>query len=149
MRKKVIILICFILISVLLIFDFNRNKMIMSWMTNRMVSVIRNDSALELLEVKSTYGKLNGNGNGIQYFAAALVLSRSEADVEKCVEQLAKMYEVAGYSPQYDSQICSDYLEHRKISFQHSNFSVDGMYYQIFFYCSHHMLSNESSVLGH
>ena len=90
MRKKVVLAVCLIVVSAILVISINRNKLILAWMTERMVLSIHKDDAMELLDVKSVYGKLNGNGNGIQYFAAALVRATSEDDVKEFIKEIDK-----------------------------------------------------------
>lgn len=147
MRKKVVLAVCLIVVTAILVISINRNNLILSWMTERMVLSIHKDDAMELLDVKSVYGKLNGNG--IQYFAAALVRATSEDDVKEFIKEIDKTYEITGYSMQTDSQIHSKYLQHKTLNFQYSDFNDEGVYYQVFFYCSHHRFSDFSSIVGH
>ena len=68
-------------IFLLLCFSFGRNCFISSKLMNSFQSTIEQNTDIEIIDEQSTYGKLNGNGNGINYFGAVLVKSESSKDI--------------------------------------------------------------------
>ena len=89
---------------------------------------------MDVIEVKTTAGNLCGEGNA-QFFCAALVKSESDAIPQSCADALGKVFEKSGLVVQTTSQITSEYLEHKSLSFNHSDFS-DGTYYAVYVYSS-------------
>lgn len=110
--------------------------------------IIAKHSQLEIVQAKSTYGKLNGNGNGIQYFGAVLVKKSSVADLETLMSELDEKFEAVECKNQESSKIESKYLEHKTLSYAASDF--DGMeYLSICFFNSNHQNSDYFDILGH
>lgn len=89
---------------------------------------------VEVLELKSAIGKLNGTSGDNQFFCAALVQSDSDALPQSCADALAKVFHDAGIAVQTGSQIESSYLEHKQISFKYDNFQEGKTYYMVYCY---------------
>lgn len=89
---------------------------------------------VEILESQSVCGKLNGNGNGMEFFAAVLVTA-SQEELEMRISDLAEKYEVVEYVPQTEAKIDMKYLEHKSLSYDHENYT-DGEYYTVYIYDS-------------
>lgn len=123
------------------------NDLILLGMTNKLQGAVKQSGQLQLVETRSICGKLNGNGNGMQYFGAVLVKSDDEAAVKALLEALKGEYEVVGYCVQSGQNIRSSYLEHKSLSYGHESFK-DGTYYSIYFYNSHSNLSNPLDLRG-
>ena len=88
---------------------------------------------LEVVEMKTAYGKLNDDGSENQFFCAALIKSKS-ADISKAAaDVVGKLVTEAGVLSQSGSQVESDYLVHKDIAFEHSDFS-SGDYLVIYAY---------------
>lgn len=96
------------------------------------VKRVLEENKLEVVEVKTAFGALNGSGEN-QFFCAALVKSEATAIPQATADTLAKVFTDAGLIQQSGSQIESSYLQHKTISFKHSDFS-GGSYYVIFAY---------------
>jgi len=90
------------------------------------------ENKLTVVEMKTAFGALNGDGEH-QFFCAALVKSDATMIPQSTADTLAKVFTEAGLIQQTASAIESPYLEHKELSFSHSDFS-DGSYYVIFAY---------------
>ena len=87
---------------------------------------------MEILDMKSTVGKLNGDGSDIQFFCAVLVQSDSPAIPQGAADTLSKLFHDAGIQVQTGAAIESTYLEHKELSFKQSG---DGKtHYTVWFY---------------
>ena len=96
------------------------------------IKQVLEENKLEVVELKTAFGALNGSGEN-QFFCAALVKSDATAIPQATADTLKKVYTDAGLLPQNGSTIESGYLQHKTISFKHSDFS-DGSYYVVFVY---------------
>ncbi len=101
-----------------------------------------------IIEIKSVYGKLNGNGNGTQFFGAALVKRDSVQDLDTLVAALEEKYEVVEVLEQQDSKIASKHLEHRELTFSTPMTGKDG-YIAICFFNSGGPNSISLDLTGH
>ena len=90
---------------------------------------------VQMVEFKTTAGKLNGTGNEIQFFCAVLIQADSDTTAKLCANALDGIFEETGVVPQTSSQIKSLYLEHKTLSYKHTDFSA-GNYYTIYVYNS-------------
>ncbi|MBO5778592.1 MAG: hypothetical protein J6R82_03390 [Clostridia bacterium] len=89
---------------------------------------------IAVIESKSVCGKLNGNGNGMNFFAAALVKATPEA-LDAVVSALSEEHERVSYVKQTAAKIDLSYLEHRTLIYDHKDYS-DGEYYTVYVYDS-------------
>ncbi len=101
-----------------------------------------------IIESRSTYGKLNGNGNGIQYFGVVLVHKDSIKDIESLIQELDKKFELVEYWEQEGNSITSKYLEHQKLEYK-TAVNSDDEYISICFFNSKHSESDLSDIKGH
>ena len=91
---------------------------------------------VDVIEVKSAVGKLNNDSDSdLQFFCGVLVRSNSDALPEGSVSALGNLFERAGVQRQTGSEIDSEYLVNKTISFNHTDFST-GDYYLIWAYTS-------------
>ena len=118
-------------------------------MQQEMLSIIKQSEGVTILDDACVYGNLNGNGNGINYYGAALVTSKSEAALEELVESLDGRFELAGYALQNGKRVESKYLEHRSLRFEYNDFLTGQKYYIVYFYNSQSNLSNYLDIAGH
>lgn len=89
---------------------------------------------VDVIELKSAVGRLNGSGDEVQFFCAALVRSDSDALPQSCADALSKLFHDAGMTRQYSSQIVSQYLEHKDLSFKFDDFAEGETYYMVYAY---------------
>ena len=89
---------------------------------------------VEILELRTAVGKLNGNSGDIQFFCAALVASDSPALPQSVADGLNKVFHDAGITEQTDAKVVSAYLEHKGISYQFSDFGNGKTYYTVWCY---------------
>jgi hypothetical protein len=61
------------------------------------VGTICDVATADIIESKSVYGKLNGNGNGIQYFGVVLVAKDSIKDVDSLISILDDKFEIEDF----------------------------------------------------
>ena len=89
---------------------------------------------IEVIESRSVCGKLNGNGNGMNFFAAVLVKADPEA-LDACIADLSSTHEVVEYICQNNKKIAVRYLEHASLTYSHADYT-DGEYYTVYIYDS-------------
>ncbi len=82
--------------------------------------------------MRSSCGKLNGNGNGNQYFGAVLA-KLDGVDTDSTVSELSKDFGGVGYEKQNSSAVRSKYLEHTSLEFATEVTENGG--YGCFYFC--------------
>lgn len=102
----------------------------------------------DIIETKSVYGKLNGNGNGIQYFGSVLIRKDSIEDVVSLVEKLDLQFEIVEYCVQDECNISSKYLEHKTLKYD-TPIDANSEYISIIFFNSKHPDSDFLDLAGH
>ena len=101
----------------------------------------------EILETKSVCGKLNGNGNGMNYFSAALIKAE-EKDVEALAQALEAEFEVAKYYKQEDGKIATVSNEHFPLEYE-TALNENETYYTVYVFESGIKGSNLLDPKGH
>lgn len=109
----------------------------------------RSDAAVELLEVENICGKLNGNGNGMNYLGAALVKAGSDQAMDALVADLSSDFDTLGYTVVDGKQLEIPYLEHGNISFDDTELQDGETYYCVYFYVHEHPASNIFDIRGY
>lgn len=109
-------------------------------------SIKKFDPDVKIVEVRSIYGNLNGNGNKIGYFVAVLVDRSSVEDTESLMEFLDGKFENVECLDQSTSKIQSRYLERGTLEYETD--VTDSEYVSIILYTSHKG-SNMLDVVGH
>ena len=122
----------------------NWNSILLRGFVSDFKSEIRAAEGIEIVETVSDYGKLNGNGNGINYFGAVLVKVEDPGVLDTLVS-LNRDFDVINYYKQEKREIDLNYAEHAHLSFE--NLSPD--YYVVWFYQSEHPMSNPLDIKGH
>ena len=89
---------------------------------------------VEIVEMKTAVGKLNGDTGDNQFFCAVLTRSESDAVPQSVANSLSKLFHDAGVLPQSGSEVESDYLEHKSVTYKFSAFDDGSNYYTVFFY---------------
>ena len=89
---------------------------------------------VEVIELKTSVGKLNGSSGENQFFCAALVESDSDAIPQSVADNLAKIFHDAGITVQVGSQVEHSYLEHKTITYKYSDFAESKTYYTVWCY---------------
>lgn len=91
---------------------------------------------VDVVEMKNAVGKLNDESDSdLQFFCAVLVSSNSDSLPRSCADALGKIFQQSGVRVQTRSEIESDYLVNKSLSFKHTDFS-QGNYYLIWAYTS-------------
>lgn len=109
------------------------NNALLSGMEHDLTDTVSKGN-VEMIESRSVCGKLNGNGNGMDFFAAVLVTG-TELEVQAVVAALAQAYGDVGYLSQSEAKITVKYLEHESLSYSHKDYT-DGEYYTVYIYDS-------------
>ena len=91
------------------------------------------ENKVTVVEAKSTVGKLNDAGGKYQFFCAMLVQTNSADSAENCAQAVAALFGRASYMAQTGSHVESQYLVHKTITYNHTDFSA-GNYYTVFVY---------------
>lgn len=87
---------------------------------------------MDILDMKSAVGKLNGDSSDIQFFCAVLVQSDSDAIPQSAANTLSKLFHDAGIQLQSGAKIENSYLQHKDLSFKQEG---DGKtHYAVWFY---------------
>ena len=99
------------------------------------VSQLLEKNKLEVVEIKTAFGKLNDDGGKYQFFIAALVKSNGVSVPQSTAGTMAKVFSEAGLTAQSASLLENEYLVHKDITFKHTDFSA-GNYYVIWGYAA-------------
>lgn len=145
--KYLLISVAFVLIVGAIATFMFRNLFISNDLIDKFENEISSYEGIEIIESQQTYGKLNGNGNGINYFGAVLLKADSTDSLDKIVSKLSNKYDIVEYNRQTSSQIDSYLLEHKSLSFDKS-INPDEEYYCIYYFHSSDK-SNSFDVAGH
>ena len=100
---------------------------------------------VDVIEMKTVFGKLNDEGSKQQFFCAALIKSDATDIPNAAADTIGKLVTEAGLVSQSGSKVESELLIHKNITFKHSDFS-GGNYYVIYAY--HEDLSANMPTLG-
>ena len=122
----------------------NWNSILLRGLVGDLKADLRAAKGIEIIETVSDYGKLNGNGNGFNYFGAVLVKAENP-DVLDTLVSLNKDFEVMDYYKQEKREIDLKHAQRAHLSFE--NFSPD--YYVVWFYESEHPMTNPLDIKGH
>ncbi len=123
------------------------NRLLLNTMMDTFTETVSAATDDGILEAKGIYGKLNGNGNGIQYFGAALVKKDSVSDPDALISALKEDFEIVEITGQTGVRIESKYLEHTTLSYDTE--PGEGEYLTILFFNSSHPASNNTDLAGH
>jgi len=86
-------------------------------------------SKTQMIESRSICGKLNGNGNGMDFFATILIKS------DLSLNELQKYYSFANVVLQKDVNLKSEYLEHGEIRYTKlQHVTADNKYFVVLIY---------------
>ena len=143
-RTAGILLLVLLVLGTVIALLFYWNSFILRGLVSDFKSELRAAEGIEIVETVSDYGKLNGNGNGINYFGAVLV-KVDNPDVLDTLVSLNKDFDVMNYYKQEKREIDLRYAERAHLSFE--NLSTD--YYVVWFYQSEHPMSNPLDIKGH
>lgn len=146
--KKRFLVVIFIIIFVIVI-ALNTNDILLFRMMLQFENILTNESNFKILDKASVCGKLNGNGNGVQFFGAVLIEVNSEESVIQIANQLSEYFEEASYVRQQNNTIQSRHLEHRTLKFSYTQFSAEKIYYMVYFYESNHDLASLFDLDAH
>ncbi|MBO7162412.1 MAG: hypothetical protein J6W15_06300 [Clostridia bacterium] len=150
-KTALIIVLCSLLAAVLIIssalFTFlNWNNFILKGFEADFEKAVQAEG-FEILETKSVCGKLNGNGNGINYFSAVLIKA-DEDEVKALVEALETEFEGAKYYLQEDGKIATIHNEHGRLEYE-TALENGKTYYTVYVFDSKIAGSNPLDPKGH
>lgn len=136
--KYMLIVIGVVGVIIFLIGFWGRNVFILEDMITKLVETANRTEGVEVLDQCSDYGKLVGNGNGVEYYGAILIRTSSEEKVINLVEELEDAYEIVGYSEQTDREIDSVFWkgDFEKVSDDVFD-ECAGSLYRVYFFTTH------------
>ena len=143
-RTAGILLLVLLVLGTVIALLFYWNSFILRGLVSDFKSELRAAEGIEIIETVSEYGKLNGNGNGINFFGAVLVKAEDPAVLDALVSQ-NKDFELLDYYKQEKREIDLKYAQYAHLSFE--NLSPD--YYVVWFYQSSHPHTNLLDIKGH
>ncbi|MBE6692517.1 MAG: hypothetical protein E7586_04195 [Ruminococcaceae bacterium] len=129
-------------------FFINHNFLINHHLTQEFKDIIKSESEIEIIQSKSVRGKLNGNGNGINYFGTVLVKANSDEDLKKLLTKLDEEFETVGYAIQSGEQVNNRLIEHVNLEYD-ENLSNDETYYSIYYFNASNKYSYPFDIRGH
>ena len=143
-----LLVIIIIFITLFIVSFFVNHNYLISWkLTSDFKDIIIDNSQIEIIESKSVHGKLNGNGNGINYFGTVLVKTDSEEILKKLLPLLDEEYGTVGYMLQIDSNVNNELIEH--VDLEYDKALVDGeTYYSIYYFNISNDYSYPLDILG-
>ena len=97
------------------------------------VKAVLEENKLEVIEVKTTFGKLNDKGSDLQFFVAALVRAEKTDLIQAALPSLQKAFSDCGMMAESDSNVDSAHLVHKSVTYSRSDFS-GGNYYTVYAY---------------
>jgi len=146
--KKALIALGLIIFSLVIIFSIN-SILLFSLLVDFEVKVDRYES-VTIIEKHSEYGKLIGNGNGIQFFGVLLVQTTDVSELDKIKSELSGDFEAVEYCKQTTQKLQVKHYEHGPAINFSTDVSAEGEeYYCIYFFNSHHPLSNPLDIKGY
>ena len=99
----------------------------MTELKNQVKSLLEQNK-LEVVEIKTTFGKLNDEGGKFQFFIAALVKANSAGGAQSTANAMGKLFSDAGLAVQSTSAFENSHLVHKDITFKQTDFSAGGYY---------------------
>lgn len=126
----------------------NRNQRNLNALMKEFTTTISEYASSDIIEEQSVYGKLNGNGNGIQYFGAVLVRKDAIEDIDALMAELDETFEIVEYAEQSGNKIISKHLQHRTLTYD-TPITSENTYVSICFYNSKHSKSSLWDLAGH
>lgn len=121
-----VVLLIVIAIAALLIFPKMKNEHILSNKVDDFTDIVSQYATDPIVETKSTYGKLNGCGNGIDFFGAVLVKKDAVPDMDALLARLKESFYVVEVLDQTDKHIVTKHLEHEKLNYDTAISEADG-----------------------
>ena len=89
---------------------------------------------IDILDMKTTVGKLNGAAGDVQFFCAVLVQSDSDAIPQSAADALGKLFHDAGITVQTGTEIRNSYLEHKSLTYKDGIINDSQTYYTVWCY---------------
>ena len=148
MKKIIVVVVAAVLCVALIGTGCISNRLNLKRMSAVLVDTVSEYADGEIIEVRDTYGKLIGNGNGIQYFGAALLEKDAITDPDALLADLDAKFEVVGILDQKGNSVDVKYLEHQSLNYG-SALEPGKEYVTVFYFNSWDENSNEFDLLGH
>lgn len=102
----------------------------------KQVQAVLAEYKMDIIELKTTVGKLNDEGGSVQFFCAVLVRAENDAVPQSCADALGKIFEASGVTLQTGSAVKNTYLVNKDLSYSYTSFSDGSTYYTIYAYSS-------------
>ena len=89
---------------------------------------------IEILDMKTAVGKLDGSSSDVQFFCAVLVQSDSDAIPQSAADTLGKLFHDAGIHVQTAAAIENPHLQNKELAFKFDGFGDGKTYYTVWCY---------------
>lgn len=100
----------------------------------KQVRAVLEEYKVDVVELKTTAGKLNDGEGQFQFFCAVLVRAENDTIPQSCATALGNVFQKSGIIPQTGSAIESSYLEKKSLSYSFTGFDDGSTYYTIYVY---------------
>ena len=101
----------------------------------KQVKSVLEKNKVDVIEMKTVFGKLNDDGGKYQFFIGALVKSNATAVPQASADAMGKLFSEAGLNAQTGSRLENSHLVHKTITFKQADYS-EGNYYVIWGYAA-------------
>lgn len=100
----------------------------------KQVRAVLAEYKVDVVELKTTAGKLNDGEGQFQFFCAVLVRAENDTIPQSCASTLGKVFQDAGLLVQTGSAIESPYLAKKSLTYKFTGFDDGSNYYTIYVY---------------
>ena len=100
------------------------------------IRAILEEYKMDVIELKTTAGKLNDGEGDIQFFCAVLVRADNDAVPRSCADALGKVFQNSGIMPQTSRSIESPFLVNKTLDYSYTGFGGEENLYTIYVYSS-------------
>ena len=102
----------------------------------KQIKAVLEEYKMDVIELKTTAGKLNDGEGDIQFFCAVLVRADNDTIPRSCADALGKVFENSGIMPQTGPEVESPWLTEKTLSYSYTGFSGEENLYTIYVYTS-------------
>jgi len=102
----------------------------------KQVRAVLEEYKMDIIELKTTAGKLNDGEGDVQFFCAVLVRADNDTVPRSCADALGKVFQHSGMVPQEGQDIESPWLTKKSLSYSYTGFGSGEALYTIYVYTS-------------
>ena len=102
----------------------------------KQVRAVLEEYKMDIIELKTTAGKLNDGEGDLQFFCAVLVRADNDTVPRSCADTLGKVFQHSGIVVQEGQAVESPWLTKKSLSYNYTGFSGEDTLYTIYVYTS-------------